>query len=191
MFASIGCSGGLALLWDKGTNVCIQSYSKNHIDATVQLNNQTDMWRFTGFYGEPDTSKRKRTWNLLKRLVEVSYRDWVCMGDFNEVLLSHEKRGGGIMPEWRMRDFREALSDAGLIDIGYTGYDYTWCNNHEFPSTIEERLDRVVVNSGWHALYPAAQVQHLSTRNFDHLPLLLLLDGPRSQSHRPKKQFLF
>lgn len=57
--ASIGQSGGLPLLWDKDTNVIVHSFSKNHIDANVQLKGSDFLWRFTGFYGEPDSSGRK------------------------------------------------------------------------------------------------------------------------------------
>ncbi|KAL0399388.1 UNVERIFIED_CONTAM: hypothetical protein Sradi_2282100 [Sesamum radiatum] len=44
----IGKSGGLAVLWVKSVNVQLQSYSQNHIDLSVQLENSQDCWRFTG-----------------------------------------------------------------------------------------------------------------------------------------------
>lgn len=34
---NMGHSGGLALMWKEGTKVNINSYSRNHIDATVCL----------------------------------------------------------------------------------------------------------------------------------------------------------
>lgn len=73
---AIGRSGGLALLWEKNVSVTILSFSKNHIDANIQLPDSYIIWRFTGFYGEPDTSYRKRTWRLLKELGNFSHREW-------------------------------------------------------------------------------------------------------------------
>ena len=46
-------------------------------------------------------------------------------GDFNEILLSHEKFGGALRSEAAMRDFREVVDDYGLRDLGYVGKKYT------------------------------------------------------------------
>ena len=54
----LGRGGGLALLWLDEVNVEVQSFSKYHIDAIIGENNENvSKWRFTGFYGEPDTNK--------------------------------------------------------------------------------------------------------------------------------------
>ncbi|KAL0442405.1 UNVERIFIED_CONTAM: hypothetical protein Slati_1963200 [Sesamum latifolium] len=73
-----GKSGGLAVLWGKSVNVQLQSYSQNHIDLSVQLENSQDCWRFTGIYGEPEVSKRESTWKLLSQLHSQSQRAWMC-----------------------------------------------------------------------------------------------------------------
>lgn len=61
-----GKSGGLILLWNKISDVSIDSFSSGHIDAVVKY--QLGMWRFTGFYGNPIPSKRQASWELLRRL---------------------------------------------------------------------------------------------------------------------------
>ena len=45
--------GGLALLWQHGIQVWVDSFSRFHIDAIIQGGSH-EAWRFTGFYGEPD-----------------------------------------------------------------------------------------------------------------------------------------
>ena len=45
--------GGLALLWQHGIQVWVDSFSRFHIDAIIQGGSR-EVWRFTGFYGEPD-----------------------------------------------------------------------------------------------------------------------------------------
>jgi len=49
--------GGVAVLWKKECDFTMDSYSPNHIDAMVNKGKE-DEWRFTGFYGEPDTNIR-------------------------------------------------------------------------------------------------------------------------------------
>ena len=54
-----GRSGGLALLWRKEVKVSIRSFTTHHIDAVIEGECEGEDWRFTGFYGHPETSKRK------------------------------------------------------------------------------------------------------------------------------------
>ncbi|KAL0458750.1 UNVERIFIED_CONTAM: hypothetical protein Slati_0502200 [Sesamum latifolium] len=98
--SSKGRSGGLAILWVKSVSVQLQSFSHNHVDTSVQLEECQDWWRFTGIYGESDNSKRGLTWNLLARLRAQSDRSWLCAGDFNEILDQSKKSGGPPRPNW-------------------------------------------------------------------------------------------
>jgi hypothetical protein len=83
---SVGRSGGLILLWKAVVNVEIQNYSRRHINAIV-VNGGTEIkWKFTGFYGHPDTNKRKEAWDLLRHLSHFQPLPWLCIGDFNEIL---------------------------------------------------------------------------------------------------------
>ena len=65
---SRGSSGGLALFWKKEIRLDIQTYSHSHIDAWVDGGDGIGWWHLTGFYGEPDTSKRWESWKKLKHL---------------------------------------------------------------------------------------------------------------------------
>ena len=59
---SIGSKGGLALLWKKDVMVDVQTFAPWHIDAEIGGNDGSGRWRFTGFYGQPETSRREETW---------------------------------------------------------------------------------------------------------------------------------
>ena len=61
-------SGGLVLFWEEGWEVEIQNYSHRHINAIVHDQNLILDWKFTGFYGHPDLTKRPEAWDLLKFL---------------------------------------------------------------------------------------------------------------------------
>ena len=71
----------------------MDSFSKYHIDAIV--NGGTDnAWRLTGFYGEPETSRRHEGWVMLRMLSSKPKLPWCCIADFNELLKVSDKRGG-------------------------------------------------------------------------------------------------
>ena len=64
---STGWGGGLALLWKNEDMVWVDSFSNYHIDAIVHGGSE-NAWRLTGFYGEPETSRRNEGWNMLRMM---------------------------------------------------------------------------------------------------------------------------
>ena len=85
--------GGLALFWLNFVDLSVDSFSPNHIDSIINKGKE-EVWRFTGFYGEPVTHKRMDSWNKLRHLHNKFNLPWLCAGDFNEIIQSSEKLGG-------------------------------------------------------------------------------------------------
>jgi exonuclease III len=136
-----GKSGGLALFWKKQINAELHSFSRYHIDIII-TEHDGFKWRFTGIYGEPATDKREKTWKLLRILNQQLKLPWLCAGDFNEIMYGHEKKGGPPRNQKHMENFRMALVDCGLRDLGFKGDKFTWRNNsHDAKYYIKERLD--------------------------------------------------
>lgn len=106
-FRTVGKSGGLCLLWKNGVNVTIQNYSRRHINAGVVSEVGGVEWKLTCFYGNPEVTKRKEAWALLRYLSHLSSIPWLCIGNFNEIINLSEQRG--LFPKqgvkWRI--FRE------------------------------------------------------------------------------------
>ena len=146
---SIKRAGGLALLWRNTLQVDIQTYSPRHIDAIVSEEQGTKKWRFTGFYGHPETGQREESWKLLENLSHRSDLPWICMGDYNEIMHAKEKEGGGVRPEGQMRKFREVVNRCQLKDLGYMGSDFTWSRRLGSRGWVRERLDRALVSTNW------------------------------------------
>ncbi|KAL0411141.1 UNVERIFIED_CONTAM: putative mitochondrial protein [Sesamum latifolium] len=188
---SIGKSGGLALLWEKSVSVQLQSFSATHIDVSIQTNNDPSPWRLTDFYGSPDAGKRMEFWNLLRTLHMQSCRPWLCAGDFNEILLQSEKKGGSLRPLWQMRNFREVLSDCNLHDLGFSGEQFTWNNRQDPYNTVLERLNRACGDTNWKALFPSATIQNLFCIYSDHSPILISLTPAHTQKLKGKRIFRF
>lgn len=88
-----GMGGGLALLWKEGVTVTLLSLSISHIDVMINFSNGKN-FHFTGFYGNPNASKRMHSWELLRRLASPISVSWLICGDFNEIAYANEKLGG-------------------------------------------------------------------------------------------------
>ncbi|KAL5551962.1 hypothetical protein UlMin_002138 [Ulmus minor] len=170
-----GRSSGLCLLWSDSIHVQLLSGSRGHIDVQVTSHDST-CWHFTGLYGNPDTSLRTQFWTLLKRLRDASSMPWLCGGDLNEILFGHEKQGGATRAQYLMNAFREAANYCGLADLGFRGPKFTW-NRGKNACLVQERLDRMLGNSGWLDLFSNSLVHHLNLRGSDHRPLLIWKRG--------------
>jgi ribonuclease HI len=186
----VGKSGGLGLLWGEGVVVDIQNYSHRHINSVVHDENRNIQWKFTGFYGHPETPKRHEAWALLKHLARIEPRPWMCIGDFNEIINGTEKLGGNERNQRQMRAFYQTLEECGLDDMGYHGPKFTWSNCQEGMDLIKERLDRGVANREWRDLFPEAAIMVEAATTSDHAPLFLNLKKFIWRGKR-KRQFRF
>lgn len=115
---------------------------------------------------------------------------WVVFGDFNEILYSYEKLGGAKREVRQMEAFRECLNKCGLVDLGFVGQKFTWCNGRDGDSRTKLRLDRMVANEEWLKRFPNARVFHTTMSISDHCLLKLNLRNKQNR-RKPKKRFMF
>ena len=99
----------------------VETTSKNHIDCIIGKGRE-GIWRFTGFYGEPNAQKRHESQDLLRQLNSQNSLPWLCLGDFNEILREEEKKGGNNRGHAQMQLFRDVIDECGFIDMGFKGY---------------------------------------------------------------------
>ena len=170
--SSTGRGGGLAMLWNSETNVQVKSFSKHHIDVEIQMENGRQV-RCTRVYGHLETRQKRHTWTLLRRLTDLSSSPWLCFRDFNEILHPCEKNGGNERHPNLIHDFREALRDCDLLDVGFEGYLFTWSNGRYGPTFVEERLDRFVSNNAWRDIFSDCAATNIDTWTSDHCPVLM------------------
>ncbi|XP_026385072.1 uncharacterized protein LOC113280695 [Papaver somniferum] len=90
---------------------------------------------------------RKRLWRQLD-LGFISI-PWLVLGDFNCVLRLEEKKGGRLIKEVYMNEFRSWISDNGLVEADAIGKKYTWSNCRSGAHRIVSRHDREVFNDAW------------------------------------------
>ena len=141
-------------------NLDVINFTDNHILAKVV---ETDgfVWHLTGFYGWPEANEKRKSWALLSHLKTLVEGPWCCIGDFNAILHASEKQSV-IAPYYnQMEDFRVALENCAMKDLGLIGHKFTWTNKRPGSAHTKQRLDRATANEGWTEKFPVSQVSHL------------------------------
>uniref|UniRef100_A0A7N2LRF7 CCHC-type domain-containing protein n=1 Tax=Quercus lobata TaxID=97700 RepID=A0A7N2LRF7_QUELO len=100
---------------------------------------------------------------------------------------SEEKYGRHPRPLPPMVEFRNTLLHCGLIELGFSGYPYTWRNGRPNEAFVEEMLDRACATLGWSELFLTAKVIHLTVSYSDHDPLLLDTAPSTLNHHRQRR----
>jgi hypothetical protein len=128
--------------------VHIQNYSRRLINAVINSGMVGKEWKFIGLYGHPEVIHRPDSWGLLRFLCGLEPDPWLCVGDSNEIISLSEKSNSSFRPPRQMQEFKQALADGNLYDLGFLGPKFTWCNAQSGDDFIMERLDRAVANGG-------------------------------------------
>ncbi|CAB4268454.1 unnamed protein product [Prunus armeniaca] len=111
---SEGFFGGLCILWKPTLQVVLLSSSSGHIDARVTFPNSF-VSQITGFYGQPNPTRRIHSWELLRRLSQVDIGPWMCCGDFNETLSVDQKSGPRLHSVGQIEDFQRIIDTCNLL----------------------------------------------------------------------------
>ena len=111
------------------------------------------------------------------------------MGDFNEILHPDEYWGNGSRPLSQIAEFQRVADDCSLLDLGFEGPKFTWCNNRFRGNLVYVRLDRGLYNQEWLDLFPNSKLFHIPFGFSDHLALLTDIKGAvpviaRGHKHR-------
>ncbi|OMO88292.1 reverse transcriptase [Corchorus capsularis] len=184
-----GRSGGLAFLWMADNNVSLLSYSFFHIDVCIG-SSDIDKWRFTGFYGRPETYKRHESWALLRSLCDRYSIPWLCAGDFNELISSAEKEGGALRSSRQMDLFKSVIDYCGFHELPVVGPLMTWHRRIK-GELVFERLDRSFATESWWRKFGSSFEKHLISSASDHLPLLISISSRTQVFSKRKRSFKF
>jgi hypothetical protein len=90
-----------------------------------------------------------------------------------------------------MLAFHRTLEDCQLLDLGFRGSKYTWCNEHSGREYNKERLDRAVAYHGCSSFFNVVEVQVLARHRSDHSPLLVSYAKTEDVAWRRCKSFRF
>ncbi|CAH9087494.1 unnamed protein product [Cuscuta europaea] len=79
---SVGLSGGPCLLWREQVEVTIKTVANTYIDAIIRFGSDGPVWCYTGYYGFPERSRRRESWELIHSLSRASNELWLVTGGF-------------------------------------------------------------------------------------------------------------
>lgn len=185
---AVGFSGGIQILWNRSLNIQIIDTHPQFITLQVFQEN-LGWWRLSIIYGSPNLYLRRRLFTNLTCANSNFQGPWLMAGDFNSVTSQEEVNNSESFSLTRCTDFNEWLFREGLIDLGYTGTQFTWMRGTN-PSTFKAtRLDRALGNVEWKLRFPDTLVEHLPMICSDHTPLLINT-SPSSESIK-SKAFMF
>jgi len=167
-----GHSGGI---WVRKSKCC--NYDSIVIDVyfqavTICIKKDGCMWFCSPIYGSPQLVNREKLWSYLIFIRGDILSLWVMIGDFNEVLLPSEIKGG-IFTAKQAEKFSNMIEQCNLIDLGATRSTYTWTRKERGILKVAKRLDRALGDCVWRTTFPEAYVENLTQNYSDHLPILL------------------
>ncbi|XP_038973168.1 uncharacterized protein LOC103699679 [Phoenix dactylifera] len=170
---SQGLSGGLLILWRRGVARIDVFHNCSQQVVMVVSEPEADPWVLCGVYASTDYRVRRTLWQEITNLLAQGIPT-VAVGDFNCIQSADEKRGGAPFTDRiDRREFRDFVQLNGLVDLGFSGPRFTWCNNQPGGARVWERLDRAFASPDWILRFPTYRVSHLPRIASDHCPLLI------------------
>ncbi|KAK3231837.1 hypothetical protein Dsin_003718 [Dipteronia sinensis] len=106
-------------------------------------------WRTSKDLETSETS----AWKAADNGIVTGESTWMCIGDFNEILLDSEKEGGADRKQVLMDNFRHTLDHCRLEDLGFSCRKFTYSNKRKGLDHIQERIDRGVCCYRWNQLF--------------------------------------
>ncbi|KAI5351228.1 hypothetical protein L3X38_004119 [Prunus dulcis] len=166
----IGFSGGVWLLWN-GNSVSLHVVAHSSQTVTALITMDSKRWLLTVVYASPCANVRTSLWKYFDGLAAVCNLPWLLLGVFNDIVCGEEKLGGNL--DVGGQHFIEWIDRNHLIDLGFSGANFTWCNKRGEDDVIWKRLDRGLCNIDWRFLFSEAHLSHLPRVNSDHCPIMV------------------
>jgi hypothetical protein len=116
-----GTSGGLVLSWQPGVDLECFVSNKNNISTWCFSDPPQSPWIFSCVYGPPNRSDIMAFWESFASVGDSFEAFWLCIGDFNLILVQYEKHGGRPVASSSHHPFKRFINHFGMIDLGFAG----------------------------------------------------------------------
>ena len=133
------------LFWSNEVTCDILECDQQHITCEVSHENCSEKFLMTYVYAKCKDQLRKPLWDSMLQWSDTRY-PWFIIGDFNVIASSNEKLGGREYNITKSLEFINIIETCGLVDMGYNGQKFTWCNHRKDGARIWKRLDRGMIN---------------------------------------------
>ncbi|KAL3716434.1 hypothetical protein ACJRO7_008089 [Eucalyptus globulus] len=141
-------------------------------------------------YAEHSFVARRPLWeDLIQSSGTLSSVPWIVAGDFNAIRDPSDRMGGSNAWIPAFEEFRDCLNQAGLEDLRFTGYRYTWAASSG-TNRKQRKIDRVLVNGSWNSAFSFSEASFLAPGISDHTPMVVKV-MPTPKTSKPFKFFNF
>lgn len=124
---------------------------------------------------------RRRLW---ASLIALGNQNICFMGDFNAIVGKDEQFGQHCLSRISCDEFRQCISDSGLVDLEATGPFFTWRCSH-VSRVLLSRLDRTLAAEEFINFWTSISALVLPRTYSDHHPILLECQENSAQIVRP------
>ncbi|XP_049368158.1 uncharacterized protein LOC125833012 [Solanum verrucosum] len=171
------------LFWAGELECNVLDTDEQHTTCELKHLDYPEKFIISYVYAKCKDQLRRPLWDNLMQVSETNL-PWCTIGDFNVITSTQEKQGGREYNMNKSFEFISVIEPCGLIDIGYNGQPFTWCNQRAEEARIWKRLDRAMVNDKWLESMPQTTITHLPSVGSDHCPLLLEMTTRQDQVTR-------
>lgn len=105
------------------------------------------------------------------------HRPLLLPGDFNETRTREERDHGGSYMATRCAKFTNWIGNNVLLDIGFTGPNFTWVRGRTPSPRKSAILDRALYNLAWRQKFQEGGMRHLVQLQSVHAPILISTKG--------------
>lgn len=150
--------GRIWIVWTDNVRLTPIFKSDQLITVSVLLEGKTEEFLCTFVYASNFIDEKKKLWKDLRDHHDSPMfrnKPWMIGGDFNEILHGdeHSNYVDSLILTSGMTYFQHTVLACSILDLGYQGSHFTWCNKRD-EGLICKKLDRLLVNERWMDDYP-------------------------------------
>ena len=140
---------GMVVLWKKDSGVKnVTGIDKQLLASDIVAHNGF-AWTACAVYASNNDNRRRVVSEPFRKVIYLDL-PLLANGDSNVLLAEEDKKDGAKFQLKRgIQKFWECITSYELIDICFSGANYTWCNIQAARRRVWVRLDRVFCNSRW------------------------------------------
>lgn len=126
----------------------------------------------TNVYAPSQRDLKRDFLDELKQTEPPPQSPWLLIGHFNLIRFPNEKNNNNFRRS-EADAFNDTIDQLALIELPLLDRQFTWSNKRPSPTLV--RLDRVLINLPWDALFPNTHLTSLTRFASDHVPLLVTM----------------
>ncbi|XP_071704187.1 uncharacterized protein [Rutidosis leptorrhynchoides] len=182
------CARGTRIIigWDPGeVQIMFIAMSDQAVHCHVRTTRDGNEFFMSFIYANNYYISRRPLWlELDMHNLFVGNRPWVILGDFNVALCLDDYSSGPSSSTMAMREFKECIDKIKMVDVNYSGMQYTWNQRPQSNAGLLKKIDRVMANDIFIDRFTDAHVIFQPYRISDHCPAILKIS--RSVVSKPK-----